>query len=780
MKRRYTCALALGAVLCGQRATAQGFLQRAWDITHTLHMPNLPIYGTNTVRGHFFDHVWAVYPFGQGVDSWQAAPPWTTPPTWPNTQQQPAGFDPYGTEWLWHYTPIPNSNHGPFTWPYNVCMPGYNLVQPCFQNPWPPPGNPLTAGFLLIPDTGTGPDWDVQVDLPTSPLTYARSEVEVQPFAAGWGLVDATIRSAGAHQYKWGGLWEQTYAFSWTNLTIGRNVRPQLHPPGIPINWGLLCSVNAGGPSTTVPAWWPPNAGYPIQSFYDPITFVLTDLASGATRSGELFQLVVELDQGWCDVNNGFLALDTQEGGLRVRMDHPFISPRGTLDIEIAGGQVVTSRATGYFASMVLPPVGTSSPLALNFPSNSFDFVFDATSEFPGDHDVTFYMGGAGGEERLHSIATGACCDNGVCTSGVTEGNCAAAGGTWQGAGSACPDAPYAVEEFRGGFEDIAVFGVPSLAGNCDNCGEVVPLGFTFNYHGVPHTNVGLASNGYLTFGGSLDENANQALPSSGGPNDLLAAYWDDLDPLTGGQVHYATLGTPPARRFIAQWTDVPHRGMDYPLHTFQVVLREGSDQIEYVYLDTPVVGGAISPTLGLENSAGTAGIALDAELLTPKGSRRFKPAPVVACAPPATVAYCTAGTTTNGCAASMASSGTPSVSQPSGFVVGCNDVEGQKQGILFYGVNGMAAQPWGLGSTSFLCVKAPYQRTGVSNSGGATNQCNGALSVDLLAYLASHPAALGMPFNAGQQCWAQAWFRDPPTSKTTSLSNGLAITFQP
>jgi hypothetical protein len=53
-------------------------------------------------------------------------------------------------------------------------------------------------------------------------------------------------------------------------------------------------------------------------------------------------------------------------------------------------------------------------------------------------------------------------------------------------------------------------------------------------------------------------------------------------------------------------------------------------------------------------------------------------------------------------------------------------------------------------------------------------------LSLDVLAYLSSHPMTLGAPFSAGQRCWLQAWFRDPPAAKTTNLSNGLEVTFVP
>jgi hypothetical protein len=141
---------------------------------------------------------------------------------------------------------------------------------------------------------------------------------------------------------------------------------------------------------------------------------------------------------------------------------------------------------------------------------------------------------------------------------------------------------------------------------------------------------------------------------------------------------------------------------------------------------------------------------------------------------------YCTAGVTTHGCSPSIAASGNPSASASSGFVLTITAVEGQKQGIIFYGISGQQALPWTSGSTSFLCVKSPTQRTGPHNSGGTVDQCDGVLNIDWLAYLASHPNALGQPFSAGDVVQAQGWFRDPPAPKTTNLSNALEFTLCP
>jgi hypothetical protein len=148
--------------------------------------------------------------------------------------------------------------------------------------------------------------------------------------------------------------------------------------------------------------------------------------------------------------------------------------------------------------------------------------------------------------------------------------------------------------------------------------------------------------------------------------------------------------------------------------------------------------------------------------------------------APPQT--YCTAGTTGNGCVASISGTGTPSATAGSGFNITVINVEGQKQGILFYGINNTGFSPsvWGNGGTSYLCAKAPLQRMGVQNSGGTINACDGTLSTDWNTYRANNPTALGSPFAAGQVIFAQGWFRDPPSPKTTSLSNGLKFTLGP
>jgi len=140
----------------------------------------------------------------------------------------------------------------------------------------------------------------------------------------------------------------------------------------------------------------------------------------------------------------------------------------------------------------------------------------------------------------------------------------------------------------------------------------------------------------------------------------------------------------------------------------------------------------------------------------------------------PGIVSYCSPSTTSSGCSPVMSAAGSPSVAASSGFVLTASSVEGQKQGLLFYGVFGPKSSVWAPGNTSTLCVKSPIQRANAVSTGGTVGGCNGTISLDFLGFLAARPTALGQPFQAGMIVNVQAWFRDPTAPGTTNLSNAL------
>lgn len=146
----------------------------------------------------------------------------------------------------------------------------------------------------------------------------------------------------------------------------------------------------------------------------------------------------------------------------------------------------------------------------------------------------------------------------------------------------------------------------------------------------------------------------------------------------------------------------------------------------------------------------------------------------------PAPTSYCTAGTTSNGCQALISASANPSVSFASACNLTVSGVEGQKTGILFYGLSALPQSWCTPAGGSYLCVKPPTQRTFAGGSGGTTNQCNGGFTLDWNAFQQATPSPLGSPWTAGDRVYVQAWFRDPPSCRTTSLSDAVEMTYTP
>ena len=143
-------------------------------------------------------------------------------------------------------------------------------------------------------------------------------------------------------------------------------------------------------------------------------------------------------------------------------------------------------------------------------------------------------------------------------------------------------------------------------------------------------------------------------------------------------------------------------------------------------------------------------------------------------------VNYCTAGLSSNFCTPAMTWSGNPSASAGSGFTLTCEGLNGQRSSMIFYGITGRQASAWGPLSSSFMCVKAPRQRTGSASSGGTNGSCDGTRSIDWNQYIAAHPTALGVPFSAGTLVDAQCWYRDPLAPKSTNLSDAVEFTVCP
>ncbi len=181
------------------------------------------------------------------------------------------------------------------------------------------------------------------------------------------------------------------------------------------------------------------------------------------------------------------------------------------------------------------------------------------------------------------------------------------------------PDpAEYTVNSVPGYFVDISTTGTRVLPQLVDEDAKgAVPIGFDIEYFGRPFNSVTITSNGYLTFGIDI-EPGNTPLPSTAGPDSLIAVFWDDLDPSLNpsADIYYETQGAAPDRRFIVTWKEIPLKADPASRLTFQTILFEGSNEIQYQYLSMTDSSGTTgagrvsgsSASIGIENIDGTKG----------------------------------------------------------------------------------------------------------------------------------------------------------------------------
>ena len=136
---------------------------------------------------------------------------------------------------------------------------------------------------------------------------------------------------------------------------------------------------------------------------------------------------------------------------------------------------------------------------------------------------------------------------------------------------------------------------------------------------------------------------------------------------------------------------------------------------------------------------------------------------------------YCTASTTSlAGCVAAISGTGTPSVSNPSGFQISSGAVPGGNVGLMYFSDKGSASIPFGT-QGGFICV-TPGFRSKPKLSGGTKNVCNGDYTFTL-ADLAQTGSSI---ITAGNSINAAMWFRDPTGPDGFALSDGIEFILCP
>jgi gliding motility-associated-like protein len=141
-----------------------------------------------------------------------------------------------------------------------------------------------------------------------------------------------------------------------------------------------------------------------------------------------------------------------------------------------------------------------------------------------------------------------------------------------------------------------------------DALSATINMPFAFDFFCEPKASFQISSNGFISFTPAGNGCCSgQNLPTVGTPNDLIALYWSDLNPGSGGTIRHWTSGVAPNRVKVVEFTNVPHFASASTV-SGQIQMFEGSNFVEIHCVNCQTDNGTI--TVGIENADGTAAYA--------------------------------------------------------------------------------------------------------------------------------------------------------------------------
>ncbi|MDZ4182460.1 MAG: choice-of-anchor D domain-containing protein [Candidatus Cloacimonadaceae bacterium] len=136
-----------------------------------------------------------------------------------------------------------------------------------------------------------------------------------------------------------------------------------------------------------------------------------------------------------------------------------------------------------------------------------------------------------------------------------------------------------------------------------------IPLGMTFPFFGTDMTSVYVSSNGFLSFGEGSSSLSNTNIPNSGVPNNIIAFFWDDMNPnsstVLDDWIKYQTVGG----NFVITFHKLPRFGGDINSWLTAQVILYPSGQIKVQYAGMGSTLPMTGFTAGIENSTGLIGV---------------------------------------------------------------------------------------------------------------------------------------------------------------------------
>jgi hypothetical protein len=142
----------------------------------------------------------------------------------------------------------------------------------------------------------------------------------------------------------------------------------------------------------------------------------------------------------------------------------------------------------------------------------------------------------------------------------------------------------YAFSQSAGTYTAITGGTVLGVATNDDTSFPAIPIGFSFVFNGVSHTQIGIQSNGWISLSGGTMTNSWNPL-STGAINNVISAFGGDLQGNTvSGELSYQLSGAAPNQVLTIQWKDYRHFASTGDIYNFQIKLYETTNVIEMIY----------------------------------------------------------------------------------------------------------------------------------------------------------------------------------------------------
>jgi hypothetical protein len=164
----------------------------------------------------------------------------------------------------------------------------------------------------------------------------------------------------------------------------------------------------------------------------------------------------------------------------------------------------------------------------------------------------------------------------------------------------------YTVSSIANNLIDITATGTSVLPGVDDGTTGAVGLGFNFNFYGANYSTAFISSNGFISFtDASQGCCSGQPLPGTA-INNIVAGWWTDLyNAGPGSQILYQTIGTPGSQKFVVEFSQVTYCCSTGHPNTFEIILDQGTNNIELQYGSLTVLGHTISAGIQKDSSDG-------------------------------------------------------------------------------------------------------------------------------------------------------------------------------